>query len=80
MKVQEASNFSYCEVASEIPITYIDEDSIPEDSVIILTTEEMDELNLEGGRQIIVNSESGQEYIPCTISIEDNSNYSEAES
>lgn len=85
VKVQEASNFSYCEViyslriiksfqhniqnqkellmdlryaqvASEIPITYIDEDSIPEDSVIILTTEEMDELNLEGGRQIIVNS------------------------
>lgn len=46
----------YVQVASEIPITYIDEDSIPEDSVIILTTEEMDELNLEGGRQIIVNS------------------------
>lgn len=44
------------QVTSEIPITYIDEDSIPEDSVIILTTEEMDELNLEGGRQIIVNS------------------------
>ncbi|XP_011862525.1 PREDICTED: uncharacterized protein LOC105559083 isoform X2 [Vollenhovia emeryi] len=79
-KMQETSNFSYCEVASEIPITYIDEDSIPEDSVIILTTEEMDELNLEGGRQIIVNSESGQEYIPCTISIEDNANYSGAES
>ncbi|XP_011050130.1 PREDICTED: uncharacterized protein LOC105143470 isoform X2 [Acromyrmex echinatior] len=68
------------QVASEIPITYIDEDSIPQDSVIILTTEEMDELNLEGGRQIIVNSESGQEYIPCTISIENNSNYSETES
>ncbi|XP_018315099.1 uncharacterized protein [Mycetomoellerius zeteki] len=79
-KIQDTSNFSYCEVASEIPITYIDEDSIPEDSVIILTTEEMDELNLEGGRQIIVNSESGQEYIPCTISIENNSNYSETES
>ncbi|XP_071575543.1 uncharacterized protein [Temnothorax nylanderi] len=79
-KTQETSNFSYCEVASEIPITYIDEDSIPEDSVIILTTEDMDELNLEGGRQIIVNSESGQEYIPYTISIEDSSNYSGAES
>ncbi|XP_012523386.1 uncharacterized protein LOC105829233 [Monomorium pharaonis] len=79
-KMQETSNFSYCEAASEIPITYIDEDSIPENSVIILTTEEMNELNLEGGRQIIVNSESGQEYIPCTISIENNSNYSEAES
>ncbi|KAL0111639.1 hypothetical protein PUN28_013078 [Cardiocondyla obscurior] len=77
---QETSNFNYCEVSSEIPITYIDENSIPEDSVIILTTEEMDELNLEGGRQIIVNSESGQEFIPCTISIEDNSNYSAAES
>ncbi|XP_018337111.1 PREDICTED: uncharacterized protein LOC108745447 isoform X2 [Trachymyrmex septentrionalis] len=80
VKIQDTSNFSYCEVASEIPITYIDEDSIPQDSVIILTTEEMDELNLEGGRQIIVNSESGQEYIPCTISIENNSNYSESES
>ncbi|XP_025997216.1 uncharacterized protein LOC105205450 isoform X2 [Solenopsis invicta] len=80
VKMQETSNFNYCEVASEIPITYIDEDSIPEDSVIILTTEEMDELNLEGDRQIIVNSESGQEYIPCTISIENNSNYSEPES
>ncbi|KAL6267064.1 hypothetical protein P5V15_000140 [Pogonomyrmex californicus] len=80
MKMQENSNFSYCEVTSEMPITYIDENSIPEDSVIILTTEEMDELNLEEGRQIIVNSESGQEYIPCTISIENNSNYSEAES
>ncbi|XP_018393608.1 PREDICTED: uncharacterized protein LOC108772554 [Cyphomyrmex costatus] len=81
-KIQDTSNFSYCEnvVTSEIPITYIDEDSIPEDSVIILTTEEMDELNLEGGRQIIVNSESGQEYIPCTISIENNSNYTETES
>ncbi|XP_011692451.1 PREDICTED: uncharacterized protein LOC105452758 [Wasmannia auropunctata] len=78
VKLQDTSNFNYCEVTSEIPITYIDENSIPEDSVIILTTEEMDELNLEGGRQIIVNSESGQEFIPCTISIEDNSNYSEA--
>lgn len=33
----------------------MDENSIPEDSVIILTTDEMDELNLEEGRQIIVN-------------------------
>ncbi|XP_072753644.1 uncharacterized protein [Anoplolepis gracilipes] len=79
IKIQEGSNFSY-EVSSEIPITYIDENSIPEDSVIILTTEEMEQLNFEEGRQIIVNTESGQEYIPCTISIEDSSNYSESES
>lgn len=44
------------QVSSEIPITYIDENSIPEDSVIILTAEDMDGLNLEEGRQIIVNS------------------------
>ena len=44
------------QVSSEIPITYIDENSIPGDSVIILTAEDMDELNLEEGRQIIVNS------------------------
>lgn len=44
------------QVSSEIPITYIDESSIPEDSVIILTAEDMDGLNLEEGRQIIVNS------------------------
>ncbi|RLU17015.1 hypothetical protein DMN91_011084 [Ooceraea biroi] len=80
VKPQESSNFNYCEVSSEIPITYINENSIPEDSVIILTTDEIDELNLEEGRQIIVNSESGQEYVPCTISIEDNSNYLKAES
>ncbi|CAL1675979.1 unnamed protein product [Lasius platythorax] len=80
IKIQEGSSFSYCEVSSEIPITYIDENNIPEDSVIILTTEEMEELNFEEGRQIIVNAESGQEYIPCTISIEDSSNYSESES
>ncbi|XP_050446444.1 uncharacterized protein LOC126849037 isoform X1 [Cataglyphis hispanica] len=80
VKIQEGSSFSYCEVSSEIPITYIDDNSIPEDSVIILTTEEMEQLNFEEGRQIIVNTESGQEYIPCTISIEDNSNYSESES
>nr|XP_012217483.1 PREDICTED: uncharacterized protein LOC105669223 isoform X1 [Linepithema humile] len=79
-KTQEGSAFNYCEVSSEIPITYIDENSISEDSVIILTTEEINDLNLEEGRQIIVNSESGQEYVPCTISIEDGSNYSEAES
>lgn len=65
----------------------------------------MDGLNLEEGRQIIVNSvcflfilflkhfiktlhiykiyvlqESGQEYVPCAISIEENSNYSQTES
>ncbi|XP_029659851.1 uncharacterized protein LOC115233505 isoform X3 [Formica exsecta] len=80
VKIQEGSSFSYCEVSSDIPITYIDENSIPEDSVIILTTEEMEQLNFEEGRQIIVNTESGQEFIPCTISIEDNSNYSESES
>ncbi|CAK9829228.1 Protein bric-a-brac 1 [Anthophora retusa] len=79
-KVQEGSDFTYCEVSSEIPITYIDENSIPEDSVIILTAEDMDGLNLEEGRQIIVNSESGQEYVPCAISIEENSNYSQTES
>lgn len=45
----------FTQVSSEIPITYIDENSIPEDSVIILTTEEMDELSLEKGAQIIVN-------------------------
>lgn len=43
------------QVSSEIPITYIDENSIPEDSVIILTTEDMEELSLEKGAQIIVN-------------------------
>lgn len=79
IKVQEGSSFSFCEVSSEIPVT-IDENSIPEDSIIILTTEEMEELNFQEGRQIIVNAESGQEYIPCTISIEDSSNYSESES
>lgn len=75
----EESDFAYCEVSSEIPITYIDE-NIPENSVIILTAEDMDGLNLEEGRQIIVNSESGQEYVPCSISIEENSNYSQTES
>ncbi|XP_020293817.1 uncharacterized protein LOC109859711 isoform X1 [Pseudomyrmex gracilis] len=77
IKTQEDSNFNYCEVSSEIPVTYIDESSIPEDSVIILTTEDLNELNLEEGRQIIVNTESGQEYVPCAISIEESSNYSE---
>ncbi|XP_047345726.1 uncharacterized protein LOC124947510 isoform X1 [Vespa velutina] len=77
---QETSDFAYCEVASEIPVTYIDENSIPEDSVIILTTEDMDGLNLEEGRQIIVNSVSSHEYIPCNINIEDNSNYTQPES
>lgn len=43
------------QVSSEIPIAYIDENSMAEESVIILTTEEMEELNLEEGRQIIVN-------------------------
>ncbi|XP_076171181.1 uncharacterized protein LOC143148591 isoform X1 [Ptiloglossa arizonensis] len=80
LKTQEGSDFTYCEVSSEIPITYIDENSIPEDSVIILTAEDMDGLNLEEGRQIIVNSDSVQEYVPCTISIEENSNYSQTES
>ena len=79
-KTQEGDDFTFCEVSSEIPITYIDESSIPEDSVIILTAEDMDGLNLEEGRQIIVNSESVQEYVPCTISIEENSNYSQTES
>ncbi|XP_076685560.1 uncharacterized protein LOC143377765 [Andrena cerasifolii] len=79
-KTQEGADFTFCEVSSEIPITYIDESSIPEDSVIILTAEDMDGLNLEEGRQIIVNSESVQGYVPCTISIEENSNYSQTES
>ncbi|XP_014609142.1 PREDICTED: uncharacterized protein LOC106789457 isoform X2 [Polistes canadensis] len=76
---QEASDFTYCEVASEIPITYIDENSLPEDSVIILTTEDMDGLNLEEGRQIIVNSVSSHEYVPCNLNIEENSNYTQPE-
>ncbi|XP_076760561.1 uncharacterized protein LOC143429059 [Xylocopa sonorina] len=76
----EGSDFAYCEVSSEIPITYIDENSIPEESMIILTAEDVDGFNLEEGRQIIVNSESGQEYVPCAISIEENSNYSQTES
>ncbi|EFN80703.1 Protein bric-a-brac 1 [Harpegnathos saltator] len=79
-RAHENSDFAYCEVSSEIPITYIDENNIPEDSVIILTTEEMEELNLEEGRQIIVNPEPGQEYIPCSINIGENTNYSQAES
>ncbi|XP_014477716.1 PREDICTED: uncharacterized protein LOC106746060 isoform X2 [Dinoponera quadriceps] len=80
-KAQEGSDFTYCEVSSDIPIAYIDENSLPEDSVIILTTEEMEGLNLEEGRQIIVNTGSGEEYIPCSISIEDNNaNYSQTES
>ncbi|XP_066597084.1 uncharacterized protein [Prorops nasuta] len=78
-KVQ-GTDFTYCEVSSEIPITYIDENSIPEDSVIILTTEDVDGLNLEEGRQIIVNSATEQEYVPCAISIEDNQNYTQADS
>lgn len=44
------------QVSPEIPITYIDQNSISEDSVIILTTEEINDLNLEEGRQIIVSS------------------------
>nr|XP_033328284.1 uncharacterized protein LOC117221433 [Megalopta genalis] len=77
VKNQGGSDFTYCEVSSEIPITYIDENSIAEDSVIILTADDMDGLNLEEGRQIIVNSASVQEYVPCSISIEENSNYSQ---
>lgn len=80
VKTQEGSEFTYCEVSSEIPITYIDENNITEDSVIILTADDMDGLNLEEGRQIIVNSESVQEYVPCTISIEGNENYPQPES
>ncbi|XP_032689081.1 uncharacterized protein LOC116852641 [Odontomachus brunneus] len=80
IKTEENSNYSYCEVSSEIPIAYIDEENIPEDSVIILTTEEIDELNLEEGRQIIVNPETGQGYIPCSISVDGSANYSQAES
>lgn len=52
----DANEFTFCEVTSGIPITYIDENSIPEDSVIILTTEDVDELSLENRAQIIVNS------------------------
>ncbi|XP_012279259.1 uncharacterized protein LOC105699101 [Orussus abietinus] len=79
MKSEPESGYSYCEVSSEIPITYIDENSIPEDSVIILTTEDMDGINLEG-RQIIVNSEPGQDYAPCTLNIEGSSTYQPTES
>ena len=46
------------QVSSEIPITYVDENSMPEDSVIILTTEDVDNLNLEENRQIVVNQVS----------------------
>uniref|UniRef100_A0A0C9QY18 Bab1_0 protein n=1 Tax=Fopius arisanus TaxID=64838 RepID=A0A0C9QY18_9HYME len=56
-------DFSLCEVSSEIPITYIDEDSIPQDSVIILTTEDVDSLNLEDNRQIIVNAVSSIKHL-----------------
>ncbi|XP_063987142.1 uncharacterized protein LOC135167656 isoform X1 [Diachasmimorpha longicaudata] len=69
-------DFPFCEVTSEIPITYIDEDNIPPESVIILTTEDVDTLSLEGNRQIIVNENSAQQYIPCSIGIEDNPTYS----
>ncbi|XP_012150886.1 uncharacterized protein LOC100876849 isoform X2 [Megachile rotundata] len=79
-RITDPKHNSETKVSSEIPITYIDENSIPEDSVIILTAEDMDGLNLEEGRQIIVNSESVQEYVPCAISIEENSNYSQTES
>ncbi|XP_015586107.1 uncharacterized protein LOC107263425 isoform X2 [Cephus cinctus] len=79
-KPQEGSEYAFCEVSSEIPIAYIDESNIPENSVIILTTNDVEAINLEEGRQIIVSSGSGQEYVPCTLSIEDNANYMPAES
>ncbi|XP_015116104.1 uncharacterized protein LOC107040504 [Diachasma alloeum] len=72
-------DFALCEVAAEIPITYIDEDSIPQESVIILTTEDVN-LSLEENRQIIVNEDSDQEYIPCSIRIDQNTNYNPVES
>lgn len=59
----DANEFTFCEVTSGIPITYIDENSIPEDSVIILTTEDVDELSLENRAQIIVNSNVNEEFI-----------------
>ncbi|XP_015514497.1 protein abrupt isoform X1 [Neodiprion pinetum] len=77
---EQEPEFAYCEVTSEIPITYIDENGIPEDSVIILTTDDGDELNLEEGTEIIVSSDSTQEYVPCALDIEDSSNYTHSES
>lgn len=41
----------------------MDEDSIPQDSVIILTTEDVDSLNLEDNRQIMVNAVSWNKYL-----------------
>ncbi|XP_034951208.1 uncharacterized protein [Chelonus insularis] len=71
------SDTTLCEVSSEIPLTYIDENNVPENSVIILTKGEVDELNLGDDQQII---DSDHEYVPCTISIEDSTNYATTDS
>ena len=42
----------------EMPITYIDENSIPENSVIILTSEEIEQLNLSNTASITVREVS----------------------
>lgn len=47
-------NVIFFQVSSEIPMTYIDS-NLPADSVIILTTDDVDGLNLDENRQLIVN-------------------------
>ncbi|XP_012259404.2 uncharacterized protein LOC105687991 [Athalia rosae] len=74
---EDGTEFTYCEVTSEIPITYIDENGIPEDSVIILTTDDVEGINLEEGAQII---DSAEEFVPCALNIQDGSTYAHSES
>ncbi|KAK0075165.1 hypothetical protein PV325_007282 [Microctonus aethiopoides] len=80
IKCEDNAEFSLCEVSSDIPITYIDENSLPEDSVIILTTDDVDELGMDDNREIVVNTDSGHEFIPCSLNIEDSANYASSES
>ncbi|XP_043286684.1 uncharacterized protein [Venturia canescens] len=78
--IQDNSEFALCEVSSEIPMTYIDS-NLPADSVIILTTEDVDGLNLDENRQLMVNQDS--EYVQCALAITDDaeaSGYPQAES
>ncbi|XP_008558675.1 uncharacterized protein LOC103579144 isoform X1 [Microplitis demolitor] len=81
IETHKNSEMTLCDVnvSSEIPITYIDENNVAEESVIILTKEDVESLNLDDG-QIVVSSDNDHEYVPCTISIEDTSSYSTTES
>ncbi|XP_074101765.1 uncharacterized protein LOC141529193 [Cotesia typhae] len=73
------SELTMCNDSSDIPMTYINENNV-EESIIILTKEEVEGLNLDDSQQIIVSTDNDGEYIPCSINIEDTSNYSAIES